>query len=206
MKIKSYIYIGIATTLLALASALCITLKSKSEVEKKYKNAMENVKSYSEQFSTATNKNRAMKLTIEQLNYSNDSILQELNASRKELKVKDSKLQSMQYVASSFTKADTIVLRDTIFKDTKMDIDTLVSDEWYSVRVGLKYPSTIAVSPEFKSVKNIIVSAKKETVDPPKKFFLFRWFQKKHYVLNIDVIEKNPYVQNQVNRYVEIVK
>lgn len=206
MKIKSYIYIGIATTLLALASALCITLKSKSRIEKKYKNAMENVKSYSEQFSTATNKNRALKLTIEQLNYSNDSILQELNASRKELKVKDSKLQSMQYVASSFTKTDTIVLRDTIFKDTKMDIDTLVSDEWYSVKVGLKYPSTIAVSPEFRSVKNIIVSAKKETVDPPKKFFLFRWFQKKHYVLNIDVIEKNPYVQNQVNRYVEIVK
>ena len=206
MKIKSYIYIGIATTLLALASALCITLKSKSSIEKKYKEAVENVKSYSEQFSTATNKNRALKLTIEQLNYSNDSILQELNASRKELKVKDSKLQSMQYVASSFTKADTIVLRDTIFKDTKMDIDTLVSDEWYSVKVGLKYPSTIAVSPEFKSVKNIIVSAKKETVDPPKKFFLFRWFQKKHYVLNIDVVEKNPYVQNQVNRYVEIVK
>lgn len=206
MKIKSYIYIGIATTLLALTSALCITLKSKSEVEKKYKEAVENVKSYSEQFSTATNKNRALKLTIEQLTYSNDSILQELNASRKELKVKDSKLQSMQYVASSFIKADTIVLRDTIFKDTKMDIDTLVSDEWYSVRVGLKYPSTIAVNPEFKSVKNIIVSAKKETVDPPKKFFLFRWFQKKHYVLNIDVIEKNPYVQNQVNRYVEIVK
>lgn len=206
MKIKSYIYIGIATTLLTLASALCITLKSKSSIEKKYKEAVENVKSYSEQFSTATNKNRALKLTIEQLNYSNDSILQELNASRKELKVKDSKLQSMQYVASSFTKADTIVLRDTIFKDTKMDIDTLVSDEWYSVKVGLKYPSTIAVSPEFKSVKNIIVSAKKETVDPPKKFFLFRWFQKKHYVLNIDVVEKNPYVQNQVNRYVEIVK
>jgi hypothetical protein len=206
MKIKSYIYIGIATTLLALASALCITLKSKSSIEKKYKEAVENVKSYSEQFSTATNKNRALKLTIEQLNYSNDSILQELNASRKELKVKDSKLQSMQYVASSFTKADTIVLRDTIFKDTKMDIDTLVSDEWYSVKVGLKYPSTIAVSPEFKSVKNIIVSAKKEAVDPPKKFFLFRWFQKKHYVLNIDVVEKNPYVQNQVNRYVEIVK
>jgi hypothetical protein len=206
MKIKSYIYIGIATTLLTLASALCITLKSKSSIEKKYKEAVENVKSYSEQFSTATNKNRALKLTIEQLNYSNDSILQELNASRKELKVKDSKLQSMQYVASSFTKTDTIVLRDTIFKDTKMDIDTLVSDEWYSVKVGLKYPSTIAVSPEFKSVKNIIVSAKKETVDPPKKFFLFRWFQKKHYVLNIDVVEKNPYVQNQVNRYVEIVK
>lgn len=206
MKIKSYIYIGIATALLALVSALCITLKSKSEVEKKYKDAIENVKSYSEQFSTATNKNRALKLTIEQLNYSNDSILQELNASRKELKIKNSKLQSMQYVASTFVKTDTIVLRDTVFKDTKMNIDTLVSDEWYSVRLGLKYPSTIAVSPEFKSVKNIIVSAKKETVDPPKKFFLFRWFQKKHYVLNIDVIEKNPYVQNQVNRYVEIVK
>jgi cell division protein FtsQ len=54
----------------------------------------------------------------------------------------------------------------------------------------------VAVEPYFKSEKHIIVSSKKETVNPPKKFFLFRWFQKKQIVLHIDVIEKNPYVEN----------
>lgn len=87
-----------------------------------------------------------------------------------------------------------------------MSIDTLLYNEWYSVKVGLKYPSTIIVKPEYKSVKNIAISTKRETVNPPKKFFLLRWFQKKHTVLHIDIIEKNPYVQNQNCRYVEIIK
>ena len=140
------------------------------------------------------------------MEHSNDSILQKLNATREELKVKDSKLQSMQYVTSGFSKADTIVYRDTLFKETVLLLDTLLSDEWYSLKVGLRYPSTIAVEPEFKSEKHIVVSTKRETVNPPKKFFLLRWFQKKQTVLNIDVVEKNPYVEQQTNRYVEIVR
>ena len=64
----------------------------------------------------------------------------------------------------------------------------------------------IAVKPEFKSEKHIIVSTKKETVNPPKKFFLFRWLQKKHRVLHVDIVEKNPYVENQTSKYVEIIK
>lgn len=70
----------------------------------------------------------------------------------------------------------------------------------------ITFVSDIIVKPEFKSEKHIIVSTRRETVDPPKKFFLFRWFQRKQTVLNIDVVEKNPYVQKQSSRYVEIIK
>ena len=122
------------------------------------------------------------------------------------MKIKDSKLKSLQYISSNFTKSDTIILKDTVFKDERIGIDTLLSDEWYSINVGLRYPSSITVTPKFKSEKTVIVSAKKETVNPPKRFFLFRWFQKKHIVLHVNVIEKNPYIEDQDNRYVEIVK
>lgn len=205
-QIKKYIYIGIAVLIAGLSLSLWNVTKEKDKIEKKWNTAMENVKSYSEQFSSSENKNRAFKLTIEQLKHSNDSIFEELNNTRNELKVKDSKLQSLLYSSSSFSKADTVVLKDTIFKDSQLAIDTLLHDEWYSVRVGLVYPSTIAVKPEFKSIKHIVVSSKRETVNPPKKFFLFRWFQKKHTVLSVDVIEKNPYVKEQNNRFVEIIK
>ena len=87
-----------------------------------------------------------------------------------------------------------------------MAIDTLIGDGWYTLKLGLKYPSMIAVEPYFKSEKHIVVSSKKETVNPPKKFFLFRWFQKRHIVLHIDVVEKNPYVGNETSKYVEIIK
>lgn len=204
---KSYLYIGIALLGITSAIIIVVLLNQRSKTEKKWKDAVENAKAYSELFSNSENKNRAFKLTIDQLKNSSDSIFQKLNEARKKLKVKDSKLKGLQYVSSSFSKVDTITLKgDTVFKDPQLSIDTLLSDKWYSVKVGLKYPSTVTIEPKFLSIKYIVVSAKKETVNPPKRFFLFRWFQKKQIRLNVDVVEKNPYVQNQDNRFVEIVR
>lgn len=189
-----------------LTVALILTVKSRGKIEKRWKESTENVKSYSELFSNSENKNRGFKLTIDQLQYFNDSILRELNETRESLKVKDAKLKSLQYLSSTFIKYDTLIIKDTLFKDPQIQVDTVLSDEWYSIRIGLKYPSTITVNPMFRSVKHIVVSSRRETINPPKKFFLFRWFQKKHTVLNIDVVEKNPYMKEQNSRYIEIIK
>lgn len=205
-KIKKYIHIGMTLLIPILTVALILTVKSRGKIEKRWKESTENVKSYSELFSNSENKNRGFKLTIDQLQYFNDSILRELNETRESLKIKDSKLKSLQYLSSTFIKYDTLIIKDTLFKDPQIQVDTVLSDEWYSIRIGLKYPSTITVNPMFRSVKHIVVSSRRETVNPPKKFFLFRWFQKKHTVLNIDVIEKNPYMKEQNSRYIEIIK
>ena len=205
-KLKKYACIGSVVLMMIAIIALCFTLKSKSKTENRWKEAVTNIKSYENMFSDSKDKSVAFQLTIAQLKHSNDSIFQELNDVRKELKIKDSKLKSLQYISSNFVKSDTIILKDTIFKDKGIDIDTLLSDEWYSVRVGLRYPSSVIVTPRFRSEKNVIVSTKRETVNPPKRFFLFRWFQKKHTVLHVNVVEKNPYIINQDNRYVEVVK
>lgn len=203
---KKYIYIGVASLIAVLSILLITIVNEKMKIEKKWKEAVENVKSYSELFNNSESKNKMFKLTIDQLKYSNDSVFSELNAVRKELGIKDSKLQSLQHISSDFSKTDTIILKDTLFKDPQIFIDTTLCDKWYSLHIGLKYPSTITVTPSFKSNKSVIVYSKRETINPPKKFFLFRWFQKKHTVLNIDVVEKNPYVKNQKYRYVEIIK
>lgn len=205
-KIWKYIHIGTALLIPILTAALILTVRSRGKIEKRWKESTENVKSYNELFSGAKDKNRAFKLTIDQLQYFNDSIIRELNETRESLKIKDSKLKSLQYISSTFTKYDTLLIKDTLFKDPLVQVDTVLSDEWYFVRIGLKYPSTVTVNPMFKSVKHVIVSSRRETVNPPKKFFLFRWFQKKHTVLNIDVVEKNPYIKEQNNRYIEIIK
>lgn len=205
-KIWKYIHIGTALLIPILTAALILTVRSRGKIEKRWKESTENVKSYNELFSGAKDKNRAFKLTIDQLQYFNDSIIRELNETRESLKIKDSKLKSLQYMSSTFTKYDTLIIKDTLFKDPLVQVDTVLSDGWYSVRIGLKYPSTVTVNPMFKSVKHVIVSSRRETVNPPKKFFLFRWFQKKHTVLNIDVVEKNPYIKEQNNRYIEIIK
>ena len=148
---------------------------------------------------------RAFKFTIEQLNYYNDSILQKMNNVRKELKIKDKNLKQLQYLLSVSTKKDTVLFTDTIFKDKSLALDTIIGDKWYNIRLGLKYPNLIYTEPTFTSEKYIIVNKKKETVNPPKKFFLFRWFQRKHWVMEVHIKEKNPYIKEIDNKFVEII-
>ena len=112
----------------------------------------------------------------------------------------------MQYLLSEATKKDTIVFRDTLFREPSLTIDTLIGDKWYNIRLGLKYHNLITTNPTFISEKYIIVNKKKETINPPKKFFLFRWFQRKHWVMEVNVVEKNPYIKESNNRFIEFYK
>lgn len=194
------------TTIIVLLAIIVAGWQQVKYADRRWKTAEANVKAYSSELSATGQKNTALQLTVDQLEYFNDSVLQALDATRKALKVKDKNLKALQAVKSSFSKRDTIMLRDTLFKEPALDIDTLMGDEWYTLRLGLRYPSMVAVKPEFKSEKHIVVSTKKETVNPPKKFFLLRWFQKKHLVIHIDVVEKNPYVEDETSKYIEIVK
>lgn len=158
VKNVKYIYLGISILMVVLLVSIYALFSTKRSADKKWKEAVENAKAYSELFSNSENKNRAFKLTIDQLRNSNDSIFKDLNKARKELKVKDSKLKSLQYVSSNFSKVDTITLKgDTIFKDSHVNIDTLLFDDWYSVKVGLKYPSTVSIEPKFISIKYIVI-------------------------------------------------
>ena len=199
---KKYLILVIVV-LVAIIGAMWQQVKYANE---KWEVATANMKAYDAQLAAEGEKNIALQLTVDQLGYFKDSVFQELDNTRKELKIKDKNLKALQAVKSGFTKRDTITLGDTLFKEPTLAIDTLIGDKWYNVRLGLKYPSMVAVQPYFKSEKHIVVSSKKETVNPPKKFFLFRWFQKRHVVLKINVVEKNPYVEDESSEYIEIIK
>lgn len=175
-------------------------------LDNKYKDAVLNLKASQLELNGSKEEVAAYKLTVSQMKYFNDSILQEMKVIQEELKIKDKNLQSVQYVPSVVTKTDTVSFIDTIFIDPSLSVDTTLRDEWYKLNLYLAYPSTVAVTPSFKSEKYILVSQRKETVGPPKKFFLFRLFQKKHTILRVDVVEKNPYIENGKGKYVEVVK
>lgn len=191
-----------------LCAALCLTFFQMKEANKKWKSAEANVKAYSSYLSNEQENGRALQLTVRQLEYFNDSILKKLNDTREELKIKDKQLKALHYVSSDFSRVDTIKVTqvDTLFKEPTLALDTLIGDEWYSLQLGLKYPNTIAAKASFKSEKHVVVFTDRETVKPPKKFFLFRWFQKKHTVTLVEVVEKNPYVTGESQRYIELIK
>ena len=182
------------------------TWNERQDLKKEVCTLRNNQKAFIAENSSLKDESRAFKFTIEQLNYYNDSILQKMNNVRKELSIKDKNLKQIQYLLSEATKKDTIIFRDTLFREPTLDIDTLVGDKWYNIRLGLKYPNLITTNPTFISEKYIIVNKKKEIINPPKKFFLFRWFQRKHTILEVNMVEKNPYIKNKNNRFIEIIK
>ena len=204
--VKKYIRIGIGTLMSLLAVSIYTLYNRNQDLEEEISVSMSNQKAFIADNSSLKEENRVFKFTVEQLNYYNDSILQKMNDVRKELRIKDDNLKQMQYLLSEATKKDTIVFRDTLFREPTLDIDTLVGDKWYNIRLGLKYPNLITTNPTFISEKYIIVNKKKETINPPKKFFLFRWFQRKHWVMEVNIKEKNPYIKEVNNKFVEIIE
>ena len=204
--ILKYIRIGIVALICMLAVSTYYLYQNNQELQDELYTSISNEKAFMSENSLLKNENLAFKFTIEQLNYYNDSILEKMNSVRKELKVKDEELKQMQYLLSKASKKDTIVFRDTLFREPTLDIDTIVGDSWYNIELGLKYPSTITTTPTFISEKYIIVNTKKETVNPPKKCWLARLFQKKHRVVEVDVVEKNPYIENKQQRFIEIIE
>ena len=204
--VKKYIRIGIVILVSLLAISTYTLYTNNQKLKEEISISMSNQKAFIAENSSLKEENRVFKFTIEQLNHYNDSILQKINEVRKELKIKDRNLKQMQYLLSEAQKKDTVIFRDTLFREPTLKIDTLLGDRWYQMKLGLRYPSTIITEPKFVSEKYVIVDYKKETINPPKKCFIARWFQKKHKIVEVNVVEKNPYIENKKSKFIEVIK
>lgn len=192
-------------SIIILVSIISFLGYTNKKLSNQYAIAYENIKAYDAELSGLKDDTKVYKLTIEQLNYFNDSITKKMNEVRKELGIKDSKIKQMQYKLSHIEKSDSLTLPDTIFVNS-FKLDTIIEDEWANNHIIMSYPNKIKITPRFKLESFLFVDAKRETIKPPKKFFLFRWFQKRHTVLNITVKENNPYVETDRQKFIEIIK
>lgn len=206
LKLITNKWFWIGLILITLLSTTVHFYKQNQQARADLEVAVTNVKAYSAQLDGVKKENRVFQFTIDQLNYYNDSIIKKMNEVRLELKLKTEKIASMQYLLSQASKKDTIVLTDTIFIDPKLKVDTIIGDEWYRLQLGLEYPNKIMINPSFTSEKYIMTHTQKETIEPPKKFCIARWFQKKHTILEVKIIEKNPYIEEQESKFIEIIK
>lgn len=135
----------------------------------------------------------------------NDSINQKMIEVSRELNIKDKKLSSLQYQLEHTEKRDTLYLRDTIFKEVGFRLDTCISDYWSRSCIHLQYPNEVGISSEFNNEKYIITSWKKEPIKQ-RKWFLPRWFTRKQKIVTVDVVDKNPYVTTERQRFIEILE
>lgn len=205
MKIKGWIYIGIVALVVALGVAVALQSSRIGSLKEQLSYSKANEKAlFAERDSLELN-NRTLYLTVDQLNCVNDSIIRKMNDARAKLKIKDKEIQELQYQLSEASRTDTIHVKDTIFRDKEFSLDTVKRDSWYSLRLQMKYPSEIVVTPSFKSERYVAMALRKETVNPPKKCWIGRLFQRKQRIMEVIVEEKSPYIDIKEQRYVKII-
>ena len=205
----SNVKLWIIAAIVLVISGLSIFIYFQSREIKRLKSdlstAVINNKAYEAENDSLINKNIEFNYTVEQLNHSSDSLVRELNNVRKQLKIKDKHIEELQYLASHTTKVDTLHIRDTIFRDPEFNLDTLVADEWAKLQLHLEYPNEIAAEYSFRNETVVVSSSRVETVDPPHKCWFIRLFQKKHKIIDVEVIQNNPYCENDLHKHIKIV-
>jgi len=164
-----------------------------------------NNKALAVQLDSSNNIAIEFKNTIESLEYYNDSISYKLKNAYEKLRIKDKTMKRLEYIASTALIRDSIIVKDTIFVEN-YHLDTSIVNKWYNIDVKLNYPNKIEVKPKIVSEKYIVSHASRETINKPKKFFLWRLFQKKHNIVRVEVVEENPYITNTQTKFIEIVK
>lgn len=152
-----------------------------------------------------SDRNLAFQLTIDELESMNDSISNKMVDVLEELKIKPKTVTQIQYQKEVITKIDTLKLRDTIFINPTFKLDTCLLDKWSETRLSLLYPGNIKINSVFNNEKYVIVHSKREPIRPHKCKFV-NFFRKKHTVLEIEVVDKNPYVKTERQRFIEIIK
>lgn len=191
MRKYLYISIGIIIIILSLAVAgLSWKIKQLNEDVSIYDN---NFKALNLENDRLNKETIAYRFDIQQLEFINDSVITALNDTRRELKIKDNQIKQMQSIKTEIITKDSIFFRDTIFKDNLVKLDTLLGDDWYKIKLQLEYPNKIGIEANYKSDLNVFAHSSREIIGTPKKCFIGRWFQKKHDVIRVDVIDKNPH-------------
>ena len=166
--------------------------------------------------SNENNKNakssKAYELKISQMKYINDSLMNAMDSVRRSLNIKDKNTKGLGYVKSTILIHDTVLVNRIMDGDKTISIDTTINKKWYQIQLDYKgskcetCKDTLIVSPKVTSEKYVVISTQKEYVDTPKKFWIQRIFQKKDEVIDVKVVETNPYIYSNENRFVKVIK
>lgn len=193
------------TGYLILILTIIFLVRSNKILRHRMDYATSNLKAYAAESIKKDKEIRVFELSLNTLNTLNDSLMMQMKKVANESKIKDQKIKSLQYQLEHFYKKDTIILRDTIFNDPKFVLDTCIRDEWNKSCLHLEYPGIITLNNEFKNEKFVTIHSYREPIKS-RKWFLPRLFTRKHTIIEVVVVDKNPYMDVQEQRYIDIIK
>ena len=197
---------------IALSILLCISIYIDRCRIAQNKSNEANLKAYIALNDTLRSTNRMFEFKVSQLNYINDSLVNQMDIVRKNIGVKDKNLKGLGYIKSTVRIHDTVLVNRIRDGDKPLSIDTVINKKWYQIEIDYKgsrcseCKDTLIVSPKVSSEKYVVISTSKEYVDAPKKWWLQRIFQKKEEVVDVKVVETNPYIYSDHERFIKVIK
>ena len=197
---------------IALSILLCISIYIDRCRIAQNKSNEANLKAYIALNDTLISTNRMFEFKASQLNYINDSLVNQMNTIRKNIGVKDKNLKGLGYIKSTVRIHDTVFVNRIRDGDKPLSIDTVINKKWYQIEIDYKggrcneCKDTLVVSPKISSEKYVVISTSKEYVDAPKKWWFQRIFQKKEEVVDVKVVETNPYIYSDHERFIKVIK
>ena len=203
---KKWIYIIFSILLSLFILYFINTIKNNKKLRGEIDIYNQNIETLLHTRDTLEISNRVLLININLLNDSNDSLIRELNKIRKDIKIKEKEIESLHKINLIGNKKDSLIVKDTIFRNKLVNIDTTIRDKWSAVNIKLEYPSTIKVDITMMSDLSIFTYNRKEPIKKPKKTKLGRFFQKKRKVLEVEVVENNPNIVIKQNKFIKIIK
>ena len=159
-----------------------------------------NIAYYQEQCSTEKQNNRILQLTIDELNYSKDSILQEINKVREELKIKDKSLKRALTVQTHITDTirDTVTLACNFTKELKPNLQTTIT--------VIREDSCLTVIPDIKNDQYLFVINERKYRRKYKNFIsrLLHFDFKKTTEYTYQIVNSNDLINITDSKVVEI--
>ena len=179
------------------------TYKQNKKLSESLEMSQNNVEAYQELYNDSQQASNVLKLTVEQLQNSKDSVIQKLDSVRKELKIKPKQVktaatqtQVINVIKSKGVKGD-ILVKDTIYTDS-IQYNPLTTVHYTigkdTVSIGLNVENTqylyIYTTKEYKNKKNFI-----------KRLFTLNFKKVKKYKYKI--VNTNDLLKNDDVRIVE---
>ena len=160
-----------------------------------------NTSYYESLFDKKDQANRTLQLTIDQLKCSKDSIIEQLNETKKKLKVKDKNLVQAQVINTEVK--DSI---KTVIQTKESDFSKKLKLNKLTTIIVSRKDSILSVTLDLKNAQTLFIEEKKVYRNQYKSW-LSRFFHfdfKKIYIKNYQIVNSNPLIKVTDTRVIEI--
>lgn len=201
--IRKYFNIIAVSFIVGLTAIFFIQNKKIKKLDKELAQVTNNYQFYQSLASSKDKQNRVLQLSINELNTSNDSLLQDLNKAKKKLKVKDKSLESAHVI-------------NTEMKDTT-EVKILTKEIDFTQQLKLNSLTTITVSRkdsilttilDLKNQQVLFIEEKKEYRNQYKNGWSRFWHfdYKKDRIKRYQITNSNDLIKVTDTRVVELSK